>query len=292
MINIGGIKSTAGVQKIMVPIWCSNDQSDIIWYQATKNINGNYEVSSDIARHSYHLGTYHAHVYLTDKNAQTANVSMSEFVFKATVGQITLQQDVNETSYPLIIQNVAVPAGARNVLVAVWSEAGGQDDLNWYTTVQDGDNYKVDLDIRKHKTLGRYYINVYAQTKSGQLVPLGENNDLTVSSKAKADLEFSQPDGADGSFKVTVNVSDSVSGVNSVMVPVWCNDDQSDLMWYEAKKANEGIYTVIVKASNHKYHLGTYKADVYVTMGNGIFVGAGGKIIILVQFYVRWVMGS
>ena len=57
----------------------------------------------------------------------------------------------------------AADGGSANVRFAVWSEQGGQDDMQWYTAAKDASGawtYKVDL--TKHNTVGKYNIHVYA----------------------------------------------------------------------------------------------------------------------------------
>ena len=55
-----------------------------------------------------------------------------------------------------------------------------------------------------------------------------------------------------GNFNVTINNIKSVSGVEAVMVPVWCASDQSDLVWYQATKINSTTYKATVNIANHK----------------------------------------
>ena len=66
------------------------------------------------------------------------------------------------------------------------------------------------------------------------------------------------------------------SGVQTVQIPMWCADNQSDIVWYTAIKEAEGIYSAKMNVKNHAYHFGNYKINVYATMGNGIFSGVGG----------------
>ena len=50
---------------------------------------------------------------------------------------------------------------------------------------------------------------------------------------------------------IVKNIS-SKSGVQSVQVPVWSQPDQSDLIWYSAKKQSDGTYKVTVELSKHQ----------------------------------------
>ena len=49
---------------------------------------------------------------------------------------------------------------------AVWSSAGGQDDLTWYTAKSAGGNrWTYNVDLAKHNSTGTYFIHVYAGNK-------------------------------------------------------------------------------------------------------------------------------
>lgn len=275
-IIISGVDCQAGIDTIMVPVWCQSDQSDLVWYTAKKATDGSYVVDADISQHQYHIGTYQVHVYVNALNGISSNVYMTTMDFSYSVGTITMKNDTKETNYSLTVEGVVVPAKEKNVLVAVWSENGGQDDLAWYTASAIGNgSYVANIAISNHKTLGKYYVHIYAETKSGQMIFLGEYKNLSISGQAKAAINIISRDENKGEFTVEVQISDSPSGVNKVQVPVWCTSDQSDLVWYTASKQSETTYTVTVNVGNHNCNLGIYQINAYTVMGNGIFVGSG-----------------
>src|SRR5699024_7007726 len=70
-VVINNITALSGVEKIQVPVWCAEDQSDIKWYDAEKQTDGSYKVKVSIANHNYSVGLYKAHVYLTTQNGLT-----------------------------------------------------------------------------------------------------------------------------------------------------------------------------------------------------------------------------
>jgi len=272
-ITIGDINCAGGIQKIMVPVWNASDQSDIVWYQAVKNSEGEYVVNSDISKHQYHLGNYQVHVYLYDVNGFVARVNIGNMTFSSGTADIRLVDDPEEILYHVIVEGVNIPAGPKRVMMAAWSAQNGQDDICWYTAAAGNSNtYEVNVDIRNHKTLGKYYVHVYAETWGGQMIFLGEAKGLAVEEAAVGAISVSNRNESEGTFDVTINVTGSASGVSTVQVPVWCAGDQSDIVWYTAQKKGNA-YTVTVNVSNHKGNLGTYKINSYITMGNGIVVG-------------------
>ena len=49
-----------------------------------------------------------------------------------------------------------------DIKLAVWSEAGGQDDLNWFQMEKQSDaEFLFDIDLSAYDTLGKYYIHIY-----------------------------------------------------------------------------------------------------------------------------------
>ena len=267
-----------GIQDLRIAVWSASNQSDIVWYTASSVDKKTYVVNSSIARHKYNVGSYHAHVYLTDTDGRTAFLGGRDFTFEVIKGTVELGESQDETLYQVLMKDMIVPAGAQRIRMAVWSETGGQDDLCWYDAAAEGEAlYKACVDIRKHKTAGKYRIDVYAQTKGGQMVFLGGNQELEVNSSASVEINASDPNKNDDSFDFTLTLSDETSGISTVRVPVWCASDQSDIVWYQAKKQNDHTYTLTVPASAHKGNLGTYKIHVYVTFNNGITAFAGAE---------------
>ena len=56
-------------------------------------------------------------------------------------------------------------AGYSNVRFAVWSSAGGQDDLTWYKGENIGGAWVAAANLVKHNSTGTYFIHVYAGNK-------------------------------------------------------------------------------------------------------------------------------
>ena len=91
-------------------------------------------------------------------------------------------------------------------------------------------------------------------------------------------------------FMLTVKNIKSASGVEEVLIPVWCAENQNDLVWYKAEKIDNTTYRVNVNIANHKNHEGIYKADVYVKTGNGIQAGIGRSTLEIkrTELYALW----
>ncbi|MGQ7458527.1 GBS Bsp-like repeat-containing protein, partial [Streptococcus suis] len=64
------------------------------------------------------------------------------FKLPATQAQGQLHvQNVNETTgtFDVVISNVVGSSTIQTVLVPIWSDENGQDDLRWYTAVRQTD---------------------------------------------------------------------------------------------------------------------------------------------------------
>ena len=85
------------------------------------------------------------------------------------------------------------------------------------------------------------------------------------------EINVSEKDEILGRMKVNIVGVSSPSGIQSVKAAVWTQDNQKDLMWYEATREDDGTYSYWVDISNHSYNYGTYIMHVYVTDGNGIY---------------------
>lgn len=276
-VNILGIKSDAGVSSVRTAIWSASDQSDIVWYNAVRQSDGSYSVNSDISKHKYNLGNYSIHVYVKDQNGIMTNVGCKNAVFTYRVGDISLSADEKQMSYPVTVKNVVIPMGASKVEFAAWSEAGGQDDVRWYTGINKGNGtYTANIDVKNHKTAGKYIIHVYATTKGGKKIYLGSNNQMNVDGTARANVAVTGRNDSEGSFTVVVSNLSAPSGISNVRVAAWSTGNQSDVSWYTATKQSDGNYKAVVKVLNHNYNLGNYTIHAYVTMGNQIVsFGAG-----------------
>ena len=101
-VVITDIESVSGVDGICVPVWCSGDQSDIYWYEADEQIDGNYKVHVDPIFHNYSSGLYKIHIYIGTNNGLFINAKQCSQLVEATrfytiMGEttVTINQMVN-----------------------------------------------------------------------------------------------------------------------------------------------------------------------------------------------------
>lgn len=272
-VKVSGITNSSAVREVLVPVWCAADQSDIKWYTASRQSDGSYEAEVNIKNHKYHAGTYTAHIYFKDITGDMnfEGSTSCEMLFKA--GDLSVKDtDGTQKRYQASIKNAEIPGGAKEICFAVWSETGGQDDIVWYTAK----NGTANIEIKNHKTAGKYNVHAYAVAPNGDMIFLKGTTFNVDAMPGASSVQASNIDGEKGTFNVKISDILAPAGVSKVEVPVWCAGDQSDIKWYTANKNSDGTYSVDVEVKNHKNHFGTYQVHAYVTMENGIrgFVGA------------------
>ena len=161
------VRNAEGYEKISVPVWSEvNGQDDIKWYKATKQAGGSWTCDVDLAAHNS-MGRYLVHVYGTKagKTELIANTTASVAKLPTTKNP-TVEAVVSEKlgTMQITVKN----AGAyEKVMIPVWSEANGQDDLVWYSAKKGSDgNWTYTVNLKKHNSVGAYQIHVYG-TKNG-----------------------------------------------------------------------------------------------------------------------------
>lgn len=273
-VTVSDIVNADLVKSIRIPVWSKPDQSDLIWYNASKNLKGEYSVEVNIKNHNYNAAVYNVHCYIEDITGGLSGVGTTSCDMSAKINSLNVEdKDGTEQSYIVSVKGVQFPAGEQDIRIAVWGEKGGQNDLAWHTLSRNLDgNYLLDVKIRDHAELGIYNVHAYGFSKGGEMVLLGKTIFEVAGVPGFARVITSDIDGNKGTLKVTISGVWAAAGIQKVEMPMWCYDDQSDIAWYTALKTSDGIYTATMDVKNHRHHFGDYKIHVYVTMGNGIRV--------------------
>ena len=109
------------MQEILVPSWSLvGGQDDIRWYEATRQTDGNYKVTVQVANHKNVTGLYNVHLYYVQNDGSQIGVG-------GTQTRVTLSDpkadlaitDLNNVtgSYDVVISNLVAPRGFKEVLV-------------------------------------------------------------------------------------------------------------------------------------------------------------------------------
>ncbi len=258
-VRISNLQVPAGVEKVQLAVWGEADgQNDLTWQTAVKD-GDSYVANVTAGQHKYEDGSYNIHCYITDGNNISSFAGMCNAEFALEEG-LSVSVDADEKNAR--IEYIGSKAGDK-LKAAVWSDANGQDDLKWYDLKQDGNGAVAVVPISNHKSSGKYEVHIY----SGNTFK--ESSSFEISAISAQELLISNVDGNKGTFRVTLTGVSSVSGVDSVSIPVWPGNDQSKMKWYSAKKSGDSYY-IDVDVANHGWTFGTYNVHAYVNGSNGV----------------------
>ena len=176
------------IQSVRVPIWSTSNQSNLKWYAATPNGDGSFSATFDIRNHQALSGTYNNHVYVTYKDGSERSYAAD--AVSMSTDQIQAKVTVRKTEANRYEVTVTDAYGDGDIILPTWSEANGQDDLQWYTANKVGNGtYKFTVDTQKHKGNGLFHTHVYRR-KAGQLIGLtGTSYQVEKSSVQSANIQ-------------------------------------------------------------------------------------------------------
>ena len=186
---ISNLIAPRAFKEVLVPTWSEkNGQDDIIWYKAAKQPNGDYKVTVRSSNHKGDSGLYNSHVYLVDNDGKFIGLGGKQVTLDITKTQGTLtitNNDKNRGTFDVLITNLTNSSGISGVVIPVWSEQNGQDDLVWHNaTKQDDGSYKVTISASQHKwNSGKYIVHGYIVDASGKNIGFGATSADVVAPK-------------------------------------------------------------------------------------------------------------
>ncbi|MHC5188785.1 GBS Bsp-like repeat-containing protein [Enterococcus cecorum] len=266
-----------GIKEIYVPIWSDRNQKDIKWYKASKQSDGSYLVHMNIANHKYNRGEYMTHVYMYGDNGKVKAKSLGYTSLPDNYNKLTAEiihlNGLNGT-YDVVVKG-QIDSGIKEIYVPIWSDKN-QKDIKWYKASKQSDgSYVVHMNIANHKfNTGIYTTHVYMYANNGKVKAKGlPTVNVTATNLAEAvSAEITNINQSKGTFDVIVYTK-STSGVKSVLVPVWHQQNQSDIKWYTASKVAANTYRASINVKNHHFSNGRYTAHVYMTNNKNQKIG-------------------
>lgn len=96
-----------------------------------------------------------------------------------------------------------------------------------------------------------------------------ETQDEQDAEVPSAEITVSPYNEQTGSYTIEVRNIASENNIHTVRCAVWKEEDQSDLIWYEAQMEEDGTYLVNCMARDFKYRSGTYQIHVYGVTDDG-----------------------
>ncbi|MHC5375567.1 GBS Bsp-like repeat-containing protein, partial [Enterococcus sp. LJL120] len=214
---------------------------------------------------------YTVHVYATASNGLNRSVSFGKMMIKRPNFSLdTTITDVkgNNEEY-LISANVNNYPGIKSVRFPVWSNTNGQDDIRWYTATYNATTkrWEARVKVADHKDSGKYNVHTYVDFSNGATESYGTDGFTVDTIDISGTATISTTDFGKAQINITTV---SKTSIRSVRVPVWSQKNQSDIVWYEAKKISDGHYQVNFDYRNHQLNIGKYNIHVYASGVNGV----------------------
>ena len=257
------VKNAGAYEKVMIPVWSeANGQDDLVWYAAKKGSDGNWTYTVDLTAHNS-TGRYQVHVYGTKAGKQALIASTTADVAKLPDTKRPTVEAVVSADYSKMQITVKNAGEYEKVMIPVWSEANGQDDLVWYAAKKGSDgNWTYTVDLTAHNSTGRYQIHVYGTKAGKQTLIANTTANVAKLPDTKTPMVKAVVSEKLGTMQITVV---NAGAYEKVMIPVWSEaNGQDDLVWYSAKKGSDGNWTYTVNLKKHN-SVGAYQIHVYGT---------------------------
>ena len=257
------VKNAETYTKVMLPVWSEvNGQDDIKWYEATKQSDGSWTYTVNLAAHNS-TGRYQIHVYGTKAGKTELIANTTASVAKLPATKLPAVEAVVSADYNTMKLTVRNTGTYDQIRIPVWSEVNGQDDINWYKATKQSDgSWTYTVDLTAHNSTGRYQIHVYS-VKAGkmELIASTTANVAKLPTTKNPTVEAVVSEKL-GTMQITVK---NAGAYEKVMIPVWSEaNGQDDLVWYSAKKGSDGNWTYTVNLKKHN-SVGAYQIHVYGT---------------------------
>ncbi|CAI3357108.1 GBS Bsp-like repeat-containing protein [Enterococcus cecorum] len=257
-----------GIREVSVPIWSTSNQSDLVWYKAKHQGKGVWKVRMNVKNHKNHRGNYTTHVYIYSKNGQVEGINAGQTKLNNVLSAEIQNVNSKTGTYDVVVKD-HIDGAVDSVSVPIWSTKN-QSDLVWYKAKKQADGtWVAHMNIKNHKFhTGKYTTHVYMYTKNQGVhaINLGQTNVQSETEQLKGQIKNVNPKA--GTYDVVIDAK-SGAGIRGVSVPIWSTKNQSDLVWYPAKKQADGTWIVHMNIKNHQFHTGKYTTHVYATKNNG-----------------------
>lgn len=272
----------AGVVSMQLPTWsAAGGQDDIVWYAVARPVGDaatEWTIEVPCVAPDRAPGLYVSHVYVSMGNGILSYAgSASEEVEAGADTALAAELSADEAAASLRGSGEGF-ARATAVSFAVWSLAGGQDDIVWYPAVRNARNeWAAQAAIARHRTAGDYAVHAYATIGGSQRMVAAASFSVAPT-QATAAISQSADQIARGVFQVSVEVLACPSGVARMQAPTWSEaGGQDDIVWYDVPRPASGDatpWTIEVPCAAPNREPGAYLSHIYITTNNGLFACA------------------
>ena len=167
-ITVTPVIKSSKYKEISIPVWSeAGGQDDIIWYKGVKQADGTYKASVNVKDHGYGAGAYNVHSYavLTDGSM----TFLAKTTYTPSVQNIISTTKLSDSCVRVTVHGASCNGtAASSVRFAVWSEAGGQDDIQWLEGTKGSDgSFYTDVYRSDFGNDGIYITHVYTYAGGG-----------------------------------------------------------------------------------------------------------------------------
>lgn len=273
-LDVKNITSISKIEKVYAEVWCEDNKNDLVKYEMAAD-GDEYRIITNVSKHSYHTGIYHAKVIATDENGISSVIAEEEADASLVGGIISVNQEKSEIYYPISLGEYKFYNTVQSISFAVWSSDGGQDDLTWYDASFIEGEYRANFEVANHMKQGEYNVHAYAKMKDGSSRFITAAN-FNIEKLPVEKVSVTGLDNSNGTFKADISIIRKKDNVRSVRAAIWSRSDQSDLKWYYALMQADGTYYINADVKNHGYDFGKYFIHIYVEDKNGNMSFAAG----------------
>lgn len=267
-VKIENLTGPAGIREVRVPVWSEqNGQDDIRWYSAYRAEDGDYYTEVNISDHAYGEGAYLIHAYAYDARGFSKLVGHTEAEFTALeeAPEVFASAAADSGSASVAITNLT---DVREVLVPVWGDENGQNDIIWYAAKRvNRSTWRAEINIGNHLERGAYRAHVYACDWAGNRNLIGQAS-FSIQ-EVPENILFLEAKDDYGNFTATLSNVRSTESISSVSMAVWTSGrGQDDIRWNSAERTG-GQWILRVSPNDHNGESGEYLVHVYANHPGG-----------------------
>lgn len=168
----------APYESVRFAVWNLNRQSQkVFWYDGIRDEAGNWTASVDLAQHAA-AGIYSINVY---PDNLPEPVAMGYGYAREAMTPIYRMQTKLSANEENLTVTMSDSDRCREVFFVVWSEEGGQDDVQWhYASRNLKGEWACTVPLQQHPGDGRYAIHAYSMEAGQPVLVDYENVDFST----------------------------------------------------------------------------------------------------------------
>lgn len=218
-VRASGVNPRSGNQ-VLAYVWGTGQNSTGTPY-ILKNQGGNvYTATVNKSKHSNFTGNYYVALYYATSSGSpvqpelaSTNTTLYNSVFAMTLNA----NSGNQFSYTLTSQITNPPRELKSVQYAVWPS--GQA-AKWYTAAKNSNTYTSTVNLSDFKSYGTYYVDTYVEYTDGRMLCMSSKN-FSVAKPSMSGVNVANANSENGTFDVIIKGVNVPTGMKSLQVAAW-----------------------------------------------------------------------